>query len=118
MLDIFEGFDGTMSQASRGATLYNYWQYFLYTSMLREQTDLGSLGKNRKVSVEYEHSDDKNSKLWTTENRLTLFDNYGFNEFYRRMILQLSDVMKRGDTPDPYDHLCRRGFDHSTYSGS
>lgn len=55
--------------------------------------------------------------MWTTENRVTLLDNYGFNEFYRRMILKLSKAIKNGEDTDPHDFICRKGFDQSKYSG-
>lgn len=36
MLGLLSGFDGLMEGKSIGATVYSYWQYFFYASLLRE----------------------------------------------------------------------------------
>lgn len=104
-------FAGSMDMNSTGATVYAYWQYYFYSSLLREQTEFGPLGKDRQGKDE----EGNREKLWTTKSKMTLFDSYAFNEFFRRMIYQINDAVVRGSEVDPYDALCKRGFDKSPH---
>lgn len=44
MVDILEGFDGSMDLESVQATVYSYWQYFFYANLMSEFTNEGLTG--------------------------------------------------------------------------
>ena len=64
------------------ATVYAYWQYFFYTSLLRAYTDLGPTESELLKDGE---------PFWNIKTRLSLIDNYAFTDFYQRLILHLSE---------------------------
>jgi len=47
-----------MDMKSIGATVYSYWQYFFYTGLFKDQTDLNKDGKH----LMEEHNEDETKK--------------------------------------------------------
>lgn len=81
MIEQLRNFDGKMNEESISATVYNYWQYFFYRSLMHKYT---SAGKNEKMKTLKEEVDGKMEvrKFWSTARRLGVVDNYTFMEFY------------------------------------
>jgi len=86
-------FNGIMSEDSIQATVYSYWQYFFYHSLLDQFTIDGR--------IEGERLDQEGEKYWTTKRKYLLVDNYAFFEFYQRMIVEVQKDSGR------YNRLCK-----------
>jgi len=88
MAGYIEKFDGKMDKKSVGASIYSYWQYYFYSSLLRQFTDLSDSGKD--VTEENWDDETKLDKFWTVQNKIRLLDNFSFGEFYKRLITNTS----------------------------
>jgi penicillin G amidase len=73
MVEELRQFKGIMVEDSVGASVYSYWQYYFYSTLLTEFTSDGD-----KESTYM----DKDEKFWTPKKRLLLVDNYAFYDFY------------------------------------
>ena len=82
MLDILEGFNGSMDLESVQATVYSYWQYFFYQNLMSEFTNEGLSGSQLQSA--------DGQVFWNLKRKLQLVDNIGFSNFYHRKIVDLA----------------------------
>ena len=59
MIKLLEDFHGEMSESSIGATVYSYWQYFFYDSLLQQYTNKGKKESKYRTKEEDENDADK-----------------------------------------------------------
>ena len=81
MLDILEGFDGSMDLESVQATVYSYWQYFFYANLMSEFTNEGLSGSQLLSDGQ---------AFWTLKRKIQLVDNTAYWSFHQRKIIDLA----------------------------
>ena len=106
MIEHLRDFDGEMTEDSISPTIYNYWQYFFYRSLMHRYT---TAGKNERMKTIMEEVDGKmeTQKFWSTARRLGAVDNYTFMEFYQRVVIA---VAQGTDTP-AQNNICKGAYD-------
>lgn len=104
MLKHFVDFHGSMEEDSIPATVYQYWKYFMYTSLFRDVTEVDGKQKELLNSA-------TKKPFWDAKTRLGLIDNHAFDEFFTKLIVHLGE----NPTSTTYDSLCKNGFAADKY---
>ena len=111
MLDELKDFDGKMSENSIKATVYSFWHYFFYRSLLKDYTTMGNT-EYAKSSFEMKDGKMQMQPFWSDNRRLLLVDNYAFTDMFQRLIRSISE--EKG--AEKFNRICQGAY-NDNYKG-